>query len=134
MKVCFPVPEDKGLESQVYGHFGSAPLFVVVDTELKQAKSVNNLDKSHRHGACRPLRALGDEAVDAIVVGGIGAGALQGLKKAGLKVYQAQGPTVADNVACLAEESLAEISLEQVCGGQGHGPGRGHGHGHGCPH
>ena len=33
MKVCFPVPEDKGLDSLVYGHFGSAPLFGVDDHE-----------------------------------------------------------------------------------------------------
>ncbi|RME41495.1 MAG: diguanylate cyclase, partial [Deltaproteobacteria bacterium] len=33
MKVCFPVNNDQGLESEVYGHFGSAPAFVVVDTE-----------------------------------------------------------------------------------------------------
>ena len=29
MKMCFPVESDQGLESKVFGHFGSAPVFVV---------------------------------------------------------------------------------------------------------
>ena len=32
MKVCVPVTHDQGLQSPVSGHFGSAPLFVLVDT------------------------------------------------------------------------------------------------------
>ena len=32
MKVCFPVQKNEGVESTVYNHFGSAPLFVLVDT------------------------------------------------------------------------------------------------------
>ena len=35
MKVCFPVQKDEGIESQVYNHFGSAPVFIVVDTRGK---------------------------------------------------------------------------------------------------
>lgn len=128
MKICFPVPEDEGLESKVYGHFGSAPMFVVVDTELREVRAVDNKDQHHGHGSCRPLKALGGEDVDAIVVGGIGAGALQGLNRAGLKVYQAQGATVADNISCLAQEDLPELMADQTCSGHGHG------HSHGCSH
>ncbi|MDT8419640.1 MAG: NifB/NifX family molybdenum-iron cluster-binding protein [Desulfuromonadales bacterium] len=130
MKICFPVSQDEGLESKVYGHFGSAPMFVVVDTESSETKVMGNRDRGHAHGACRPLRALGGESLDAIVVGGIGAGALQGLSRSGLKVYKAEGLTIADNMTCLAEQGLAELTGDQVCGGHGHG----HGHGHGCSH
>ena len=35
MKICFPVEKDEGIESQVYNHFGSAPVFIMVDTEGK---------------------------------------------------------------------------------------------------
>ena len=126
MKICFPVSQDEGLESKVYGHFGSAPMFVVVDTESREAKVMSNHDRGHAHGACRPLRALGGESLDAIVVGGIGAGALQGLTMSGLKVYQAEGVTIADNITCLAEQGLSELAGDQVCGG--------HRDGHGCSH
>ena len=30
MKVCIPVSEQRGLESPVHGHFGSAPAFLAV--------------------------------------------------------------------------------------------------------
>ncbi len=58
MKICFPVELDKGLESEVYGHFGSAPVFVVFDTEAKSISTINNQDLGHTHGMCNPLKAL----------------------------------------------------------------------------
>lgn len=36
MKICFPVSKVNGMESEVYGHFGSAPSFVVIDTEFNE--------------------------------------------------------------------------------------------------
>lgn len=126
MKLCFPVERNEGLNSPVFAHFGSAPLFVVVDNETQQIFEVANRDLHHRHGACSPLKALGGEEIQAIVVGGIGAGALNGLRQAGLKVYQAKGATVADNLSLFNAQDLLELTPGQVCGG--------HGHGHGCGH
>ncbi|PLX79112.1 MAG: diguanylate cyclase [Desulfuromonas sp.] len=130
MKICFPVESNEGMESVVYGHFGSAPLFMLFDSETKEMCEVDNFDKEHVHGSCRPLKALGGSEVDAIVVGGIGGGALIGLQRAGLKVFQSAGKTVADNIALMSVEKLDELGLEQVCGDHGHG----NGHGHGCSH
>lgn len=126
MKLCFPVERNEGLNSPVFSHFGSAPLFVVVDNETQQVSEVTNRDLHHQHGACSPLRALGGQEVQAIVVGGIGAGALNGLRQAGLKVYQAKGATVAENLSLFNAQNLLELTPGQVCGG--------HGHGHGCGH
>jgi len=81
MKVCFPVMENEGLESRVFGHFGSAPQFVVVDTVTSEMTAINNSDQIHEHGACNPVAGLGGHEVDAIVVGGIGAGALPQAKR-----------------------------------------------------
>jgi predicted Fe-Mo cluster-binding NifX family protein len=128
MKVCFPVAQNHGLESRVFNHFGSAPMFLIVETESRSVAEVVNRDLGHQHGACRPLRALGGQAVEAIAVGGIGAGALAGLMQAGLKVYQAHPGTIADNLERFGRNELPELSQQQVCGGHGHG------HGHGCPH
>lgn len=124
MKICFPVPQDEGLESNIYGHFGSAPLFVVVDTELRETKAVSNHSQPHAQGACQPLETLEGEQVDAIVVSDIGSDALQGLNRAGLKVYQALGVTIADNIVCLEQEGLPEYAVDHGCAG--------HGHAHGC--
>ncbi len=124
MKICFPVEQNEGLESSVYGHFGSAPLFVVVDSVSGEVQEVVNRDLHHEHGACSPLKALGGQEAEAIVVGGIGAGALMGLNRAGLKVYRALGVTIADNLASLANVELPELTPDQVCGG--HSGGCGH--------
>jgi predicted Fe-Mo cluster-binding NifX family protein len=126
MKVCFPVENNQGLASAVFGHFGSAPLFVVVDTETGQVAEVINRDLHHAHGACSPVKALGGHTVDAVVVGGIGGGALNGLSRAGIRVYRAGGPTIAENVTRLRDGGLTQWAPGETCGG--------HGHGHGCSH
>ncbi len=126
MKLCFPVEENQGMESAVYGHFGSAPCFIVVDTDSKALSEVVNRDLHHAHGSCSPLKALGGTAVDAIVVGGIGRGALMGLQRAGLTVYQNAGGSIADNLAALAQQELNELNPDHVCGGHGHGGGCAH--------
>ena len=41
MKIAFPAQENKGLESTVYSHFESAPLFVVVDAENGESEKRN---------------------------------------------------------------------------------------------
>lgn len=82
MKICFPVSENQGLASQVFNHFGSAPEFVVVDSVTSAFQSISNSDKVHEHGACNPVAGLGGHQVDAIVVGGIGGGALHKLNSA----------------------------------------------------
>ena len=79
MKVCFPVEKNEGMNSMVYGHFGSAPAFVMVDTDEEGLTVVDNRDVDHVHGACNPIQAIGGQAIEAVVVGGIGAGAITGL-------------------------------------------------------
>jgi len=126
MKVCFPVGKAEGLESKVYGHFGSAPVFIVVDTENNNVTIINNNDQHHAHGACNPMKALNDQTVDAIVVGGIGAGALSRLNQIGIKVFQAQTQTVRENIQMLKDQNLPEFTLQHTCAGHGHSGGCGH--------
>lgn len=130
MKVCFPVLENQGMESLVFGHFGSAPGFVIVDLETGEITAIDNNDRVHQHGACNPVAGLSGHLVDAVVVGGIGGGALYKLNAAGLRVFQARKGTVADNVELLRCDALLEYAPGHTCGGHGHG----HGHGHQCSH
>ena len=126
MKFCFPTSNNQGAESQVFGHFGSAPYFVICDTESMDCSVIDNTDKIHEHGGCNPLGALGGHAVDAIVVGGIGKRAIMGLNAAGIKVYQAYQGTVAQNVQAWKDGHVKEMSAEGACGGHGHEGGCGH--------
>ncbi|MBS1112800.1 MAG: Dinitrogenase iron-molybdenum cofactor biosynthesis protein [Nitrospirae bacterium] len=126
MKICFPVAEAQGMASEVYGHFGSAPAFVIVETENNHVTTINNKDQHHSHGACNPLKALNNQKVDAIVVGGIGAGALIKLNQQGTKVFQARGQTVKDNIQLLKDQQLPEFTMQHTCAGHGHAKGCGH--------
>jgi len=117
MKIAIPVADYRALESPVYGHFGSAPVFALVDTDTMAIEPVSNRDHGHVHGACSPLKALAGAKPDAVVVGGIGGGALMGLRAAGIKVYRCTEGTVADAVRLLKDNKLEEIDEQGVCGG-----------------
>jgi predicted Fe-Mo cluster-binding NifX family protein len=117
MKVCFPVQKDEGLDSVVYNHFGSAPMFVVVDTDSNNIEKIHNRDRYHSHGACNPMKALDNQKVDAIVVGGIGAGALTRINQMGISVHRSQAKTIRDNVAMFSSKTLPALTLQECCGG-----------------
>ena len=121
MKVCFPVKNVQELESEVYGHFGSAPVFILVDTEKREALTINNNDQHHAKGMCSPLRALGAHEIDCVVVGGIGGGALMKLNQSGIRVYKASARTVSENLALFAAGSLSAFSPGHICGGHADG-------------
>jgi predicted Fe-Mo cluster-binding NifX family protein len=129
MKVCVPVAQNCGLDSPVYGHFGSAPMFVLVDSETMSVESLANRHEVHAHGQCSPLKALAGAKPDAVIVGGIGAGALLGLRQAGIRVFQGAGKTVAEVVSLLRNGGLSEVDPEHACTGHGAGPGCHHSHG-----
>jgi len=126
MKVCFPVQKNEGMKSNVFGHFGTAPAFIVVDTETNDVRTITNADQHHAHGACNPTGALKGHTVDAIVVGGIGAGALSKLSQSGIRVYQAQAATVQGNIDIFTAGSLPEFMPQNTCGGHADGGGCGH--------
>ena len=121
MKVCFPVANFFSLESEVYGHFGSAPSFVVVDTETEAVNVINNSDQNHEHGMCNPAGALGAQSVDAVVVGGIGGGALMKLNSLGINVYKATAPTIGENLQLFSRQQLPEFHPGHVCSGHSGG-------------
>jgi predicted Fe-Mo cluster-binding NifX family protein len=125
MKVCFPVVKTEGMESIVYGHFGSAEAFVVVDTETKDIVTIKNKDEHHAHGMCNPLRAFDGNKVDVIVVEGIGAGALMKLNSLGIRVYKALATSVRKNIELLNYNQLPEFSMSHTCAGH-KGSGCGH--------
>ncbi|OGT97634.1 MAG: diguanylate cyclase [Geobacteraceae bacterium GWC2_48_7] len=126
MKICFPVEVNQGLDSQVFGHFGSAPEFVLVDMVTSELTAINNSDQIHQHGACNPVAGLGGHQVDAIVVGGIGGGALHKLNLAGIRAFRANGGSISENIDMLKVGTLQEFLPGHTCGG--------HGHSHGCSH
>ena len=126
MKICFPTSTLEGLESQVYGHFGSAPSFVILDSTSGEYQTISNTDAHHAHGQCQPMKALAGNPVDAVVVGGIGGGALMRLQSQGVRVFRAVEGSVKQNLEFILSGKLPEFSVNMTCAGH-HGQG-------GCQH
>ena len=123
MKLCIPVEENLGLDSPVCAHFGSAPFFLIVDSESEESETIVNTGAHHAHGMCRPLALLEDREIDCMVVGGIGRGALLKLQAADIGVYRTQHPTVRATVDAFRSGSLNPVTLQDVCAGHNHAPG-----------
>lgn len=132
MKVCFPVLHDDGVNSTIYGHFASTPLFSIIDTTSGTSSAVKNCDRKNPHGGCNPFSALKGRHLDAIVVGGIGDDALRMMNMCGFRVYEAHSASVAENLELFEKNALIEAlvmdsHLEGRCGDE-------HGDSHGCNH
>ena len=119
MKVCFPVKSTEGMSSIPYNHFGSAPEFIICDLETNNVKAIGNGDLGHEHGKCQPIKALSGEVVDAVVVGGIGKGAIVKLNSMGIKVYQSIEGTIEENVNSLKNGELKEFDSNHTCNHDG---------------
>jgi predicted Fe-Mo cluster-binding NifX family protein len=128
MKVCIPVIEDHGFQSQVNGHFGSAPVFIVVDIETGMCKTITNNQQHHQHGQCNPVGLIGGENVDCVVVAGIGANALSRLQEANIRVYLSDCRTVEKTIEAFKIGALQEMTAKKACSGSGHGGGPCKGH------
>jgi predicted Fe-Mo cluster-binding NifX family protein len=126
MNICMPIIEDKGLQSTVCAHFGSAPLFLVVDTETGTCRAIQNGNQHHGHGMCTPLASLQGESIGGMVVVGIGDGALSKLRAAGIRVYLSTLPTAEQALSALEAGTLREVTPGDACAHHGDGH---HGHG-----
>lgn len=123
MKIAFPTQEKNDKKSTVHNHFGSAPYFVIVDTDTDESNIIENQNLNHTHGNCQPLVALGGVSVDAVVIHGIGGGALRKLLNAGIKAFKAAEGTVLDNLVLVKDGQLSEFSPDHVCQHHHHGIG-----------
>ncbi len=122
MKLCFPIITGEGLDSEIYGHFASAPWFLVVNTAIMQSYVVANCDPDNLYAGCNPFMALRDKSLDGIVVGGIGDDALRTMNMCGFRVFQAENASVRENIALCEQQALPELEvlhsdLEGPCDG-----------------
>jgi len=119
MRICIPTETNEGKNATIYGHFGSAPYFTIVDTEKDSVEIISNANQHHAHGMCQPMNALTGKSIDAVVTGGMGARAVQGLNQGGIKAYRAIPGTVADIVSQFIKGGLEEITVQNACARHG---------------
>lgn len=115
MNVCIPISEDRGLASPVCGHFGSAPAFLLVDTDTSAHRVLINTNAHHEHGRCTPIALFSGERIDAFVVGGIGGGALANLLASGAAVYRGSSGPATGVLEALASGGLPLVTKADTC-------------------
>lgn len=112
MKVCFPISEDLGVESAVYGHFNSAPYFLVVDADSKATQTIANCDPKNPFAGCDPFSALKACNIDCIIAGCMGDSALQAMNLCGFRVFEAESENLIENMELLKQEKLQESIVQ----------------------
>ena len=123
MKICMPVDQINGLESEIFPNFRGAPSLLVIDSDSRECVGIDAAN-----GACSATPVL----IDAIVCsGGIGRGMFNGLRSRGIRVFKTDAFTVAEALTELAEGRLEEVNDVACCGGGAHGQDESHGHAHG---
>ncbi len=125
MRVAIPTNSPGGLLAERSDHFGHCDLFTVVELdEQRSVKEVTTIvNGGHEAGGCLvPVQLLHDAAVQAIIVGGMGARPLRGFADVGITVYFADRGTmksVGDVVEGFATNRLPVMHADQVCKGSG---------------
>ncbi|MHC1698621.1 MAG: NifB/NifX family molybdenum-iron cluster-binding protein [Geobacteraceae bacterium] len=112
MKVCFPVIANQGLQSTIYGHFASAPLFLEVDADTGEVSSIPNCDRSDPDAGSNPFKALLGRQLDGVIVSGVGDGMLQILNMMGFRVFEAETESLQMNVELFKKNELPEVVVQ----------------------
>ncbi len=113
MNICFPVASDQGLASELYGHFASTPLFLIIDTVSGTSNAIANCSPDKPFAGCNPFSALRGMRLDGIIVDAIGDDAVRAMNLCGFTVYQALTTKIAGNIEHLATGALSEVTVMQ---------------------
>jgi predicted Fe-Mo cluster-binding NifX family protein len=120
MRLCVPTEYEGGLDTPVYGHFGSAPFFCLLDTDTEEVEGLRNSNEHHEHGRCRPVQQLDGARLDAVAVTGMGRNALARLTAAGIAVYLTTGVTLREVLYEARHGQLQQLDPDEACRGRGH--------------
>lgn len=115
MKIALPKNEN-----EINQHFGRSKSFEVVTIEDKKVtdrKEVSAESLQHNHGGLAEL--LKAEGVSVVITGGIGQGAIEGLKSQNLEIIRGASGNIDDIVASYINGELKDTNV--VCN---------HDHGH----
>lgn len=120
MKIA--MPNEGNLLNQ---HFGRSTSFVIITIEEKvvtHVEEISTLELAHQHGALANL--IVDKGATVVVTGGIGGGAMSGLKEKNLEVITGATGAYLDIVQAYIDGTLVDQNVS--CGNHGEGHHEGH--------
>lgn len=115
MKIAFPVKENKGLESAVDDHFGTAKHFLIVDTQTRSFEFMENQKLTGEETKCKTTVLGKDSGVDAVITNCLGDGSRRSLTSSNIKVFQAKKQTVLENLELLEKDELKLFHMFDLC-------------------
>lgn len=118
--VAVACESERGLEGDVCAHFGHAPYFVVA--ELNGVEVVSSrlvVPPAHGEGPCTMPAYIQQLGAQALIVGGLGAGARASLAGMGIEVFGGTSGNAGEALRALARSSLAKG--DPTCPGHGDG-------------
>ena len=115
MKICMPVLDEKGLDSVVFGHFGSAPFFALFDTDTQEVSIVKNGLGEHEHGQCMPVDAIKKTGAEAVLCKGMGLRAANLLIEAGITPYMVEAGIVSEAIAQYKAKNVTVLDASRAC-------------------
>jgi predicted Fe-Mo cluster-binding NifX family protein len=133
MRIGIPILEDHGLNSQISGHFGQAPYFIIVDINSEISKKgiirdedINSLKPSlsvvsnFTEHACESLvDVLLKNKIEILLIEGIGGRPFELLRQNGVRIYTGAFGTVKEILRDFFNHLLQEPQTAS-CGHHSH--------------
>lgn len=115
MKIAFPVKENKGLESVMDDHFGTAGYFLIVDTQTRSIEFMENQKLSGEETKCKTSVLGKNPGIDAVITNCLGDGSRRSLTTSNIKVFQAKKQTVLENLELMEKNELKLFHMFDIC-------------------
>jgi predicted Fe-Mo cluster-binding NifX family protein len=123
MRIGIPILEDQGLNSQVSGHFGQAPYFMIVDIKseipkkgiirdqdiISQGNDLSVIPNSTEHACGSLVEVLIENKVEILLIEGIGGRPFELLKQNNIKMYTGAFGTVKEVLRDFYNHMLPEL-------------------------
>ncbi len=119
MNIAFPVVEDNGLLSEISSHFGRSPYFLIVESNNRKCTVITNTSE-HMGGIDKPPEIIAANAIDVLILQGIGRKALEKLIEKNIRVYCTQETNVQEALSKFDKNELIACELQTACSGHQH--------------
>ncbi len=118
LRMAVPADAERALDSHRSEHFGHCNGWVLIDLFQGGVKDVFHLpNPDHESGNClAAVDLLAANAVQALIVDGIGGNPYRGFQQKGIAVYRGSGKTVGESVSMFADGKLSLLGEDALCG------------------
>jgi predicted Fe-Mo cluster-binding NifX family protein len=114
MIVAIPTNGSKGLDDQLFGHFGKAPTFTIANLVTGGLTVIDNTS-DHMGGRGSPPDLIKSTGADTVVVGHLGEKAAQRCTELGMTVLCGAKGSVAEVLEQLRSGKLVPPSRDTMC-------------------